>query len=69
MKICDEEPFFSAEPCANGADLMSLFGYVACIVEWYGSLDVEEEASSFDVNSKVFPDDAVILDDRGAVRA
>ena len=53
----------------NGADLMSLFGYVAYIVEWYGSLDVEEEASSFDVHSTVFSDGAAILDDRGAVRA
>ena len=53
----------------HGTDLMSLFGYVACIVKWYGSLDVEEEASSFDVRSTVFSDGAVILDDRGAVRA
>ena len=56
-------------PSRAGADLMSLFGYVACIVEWYGSLDVEEEASSFDVNYKVFPDGAVILYDKGSVRA
>ena len=53
----------------NGTDLMSLFDYVACIVKWYGSLDVEEEASPFDVRSTFFSDGAVILDDRGAVRA
>ena len=69
VEICDGEPFFSAEPCADGADFMSLFCYIACIVKWDGSLDVEDEASSFDVCSAVFSDGAVILNDRGAVRA